>query len=70
MGSIGKVIITLGVTFIIIGIIITYGNKLGLGRLPGDIFVKKGNITFYFPILTCVIISILLTLIGNLFFRR
>lgn len=70
MGSIGKVIITLGVTLIIIGIIITYGSKLGLGRLPGDIFIKKGNVTFYFPILTCVIISILLTLIGNIFFRR
>ncbi|SKC70192.1 DUF2905 domain-containing protein [Maledivibacter halophilus] len=70
MGSIGKVIISLGITLVIIGMIITYGSKLGLGRLPGDIFIKKGNVTFYFPILTCVIISIILTLIGNLFFRR
>lgn len=70
MGSIGKIIISLGITLVIIGMIITYGSKLGLGRLPGDIFMKKGNVTFYFPILTCVIISIILTLIGNLFFRR
>lgn len=70
MGSIGKIIISLGITLVIIGMIITYGSKLGLGRLPGDIFIKKGNVTFYFPILTCVIISIILTLIGNLFFRR
>lgn len=70
MGSVGRLIIYLGITLIIIGVIITIGSKIGLGRLPGDIFIKKGNVTFYFPILTCIVISILLTIIGNLFFRR
>lgn len=70
MESIGRMIISLGITLIIIGIIITFGNKIGLGRLPGDIFIKKGNFTFYFPLLTSIIISILLTVIANLIFRR
>ncbi|MCT4563995.1 MAG: DUF2905 domain-containing protein [Maledivibacter sp.] len=70
MGSIGRLIIYLGITLIIIGVIIILGSKIGLGRLPGDIFIKKGNMTFYFPILTCIIISVLLTTILNLFFKR
>lgn len=70
MGSIGRLIIYLGITLVIIGVIITLGSRIGLGRLPGDIFIKKGNMTFYFPIITCIIISILLTVISNLFFRR
>lgn len=70
MGSIGRLIIYLGIALIIIGVIITLGSKIGLGRLPGDIFIKKGNVTFYFPILTCIVVSVLLTVIGNLFFRR
>ncbi|SHK23975.1 DUF2905 domain-containing protein [Paramaledivibacter caminithermalis] len=70
MESFGRLIITFGIIIIVIGLIITFGSKIGFGRLPGDIFIKKGNITFYFPILTCIIISILLTVIGNLFFRR
>lgn len=70
MESIGRIIISLGIVLIVIGIIITFGSKLGLGRLPGDILIRRGNTTFYFPILTSIIISILLTLIANLFFKR
>lgn len=70
MGSIGRVIISLGILLIIIGAAITFGSKIGLGRLPGDIFIKKGNTTFYFPIVTSIIVSIVLTVIANLFFRR
>ena len=70
MGSIGRLIIILGIILIIIGLAITLGSKIGLGRLPGDIFIKKGNFTFYFPILTSIVISILLTIIANFIFRR
>ncbi|WP_432401260.1 DUF2905 domain-containing protein [Wukongibacter sp. M2B1] len=70
MEAFGRLIITLGIILIVVGVIITFGSKIGLGRLPGDIFVKKGNTTFYFPILTSIIVSILLTIIANLFFRR
>lgn len=70
MESIGRIIITIGGLLIIIGILITLGSKLGLGRLPGDIFIKKGNFTLYFPIITSIVISIILTILANLFFRR
>ncbi|HEX68501.1 MAG TPA: DUF2905 domain-containing protein, partial [bacterium] len=42
----------------------------GFGKLPGDILIKKKNFTFYFPLATCLILSILLTLILNLIFRK
>ncbi len=70
METFGRLIITLGIIITVVGIIIIFGSKIGLGRLPGDIFLKKGNVTFYFPILTSIMVSILLTIIVNLFFRR
>jgi hypothetical protein len=45
------------------------GGLGGLGRLPGDIFVRKGSATFYFPIVTCILVSVILTLLGWLFRR-
>ena len=61
----GKYIIIAGAIIIVIGIIIwLFGNKLGfIGRLPGDIHVKKENFSFYFPVTTMILASILLTLI-------
>lgn len=70
MESIGRLIISLGIVLIVIGAVITFGSKIGLGRLPGDIFIKKGNTTFYFPLVTSIVVSILLTIVANLFFRR
>lgn len=40
-----------------------------VGKLPGDIFVKKGNVTFFFPVITCIAISIVLTILLNIFGR-
>lgn len=40
-----------------------------VGKLPGDIFVKKGNVTFFFPVITCIVISIVLTILLNVFGR-
>ncbi len=70
MGSLGKMMITLGIVLVIVGIFMTIGSRFGIGKLPGDIYVKKGNFTFYSPIMTTFILSILLTLILNLFFRK
>ncbi|HAG07901.1 MAG TPA: DUF2905 domain-containing protein, partial [Peptococcaceae bacterium] len=42
----------------------------GIGRLPGDIVIRKGNFTFYFPLVTSIILSIVLTLLLNVLFRR
>ncbi len=62
--SIGKVLIIAGISFIIIGILLTQFDKIPLiGKMPGDILVKKKNFTFYFPLATSIVISIVLTLI-------
>ncbi len=62
-----KLLIILGVIILFIGLIYPYLKKLGLGQLPGDIIFKLENSTFFFPIATCIIISIVLTIIFNLF---
>ena len=68
VSSLGKLLIFLGIVFVLVGIFFLIGNKIPyIGRLPGDIIVKKENFTFYFPITTSLIISILLTLIFYLF---
>ncbi|KAA0258206.1 DUF2905 domain-containing protein [Deferribacter autotrophicus] len=74
LSELGKSLLIFGIIFIVIGIILIFSNKIpnifNLGRLPGDIYYKKGNFTFYFPIVSSIIISIILTLILNIFFRK
>jgi len=65
MIDLSKVLITLGIILLVVGLFIRF-----VGKLPGDIFIKKGNVSFYFPIVTCIIISILLSLIFSLFGRK
>ena len=66
----GKMLIILGIFILVIGLLLTLGGKIPyLGRLPGDIVIKRGNFTFYFPIVTCILLSVLLTLIFSLFRR-
>lgn len=68
---IGKLLIIAGLVIIAIGALIILSGKISwIGRLPGDILIQKKNFTFYFPIATSVILSVLLTLIFWLFFRR
>ncbi len=65
---IGKTFILIGILFIIIGIAVVLSGKIPwLGKLPGDIYIKRDNFTFYFPIVTCILISIILTAIAMLF---
>lgn len=61
-----------GIALVILGILLTFGERLPIrfGRLPGDIVLRGKNTTFYFPIVTCLILSLVLTLIGWLFSRR
>ncbi|WP_126427912.1 DUF2905 domain-containing protein [Brevibacillus marinus] len=69
MNPVAKLLIVSGVVLIVIGLFWQFGGRfLPLGRLPGDIVVEKENVRFYFPIVTCIIISILLTL-GSYLFR-
>ncbi len=69
---VGKYLIFVGFLLIVLGVVLTYGPKLPfpLGRLPGDILIRRDHFTFSFPIVTCLILSLLLTLLLNLFFRR
>jgi len=68
LGPLGKMLILLGVFIILIGILLVIGEKIPwIGRLPGDIIIRKKNFTFYFPIVTSILISILLTLLFTLF---
>jgi hypothetical protein len=68
--SFGKILVGIGAFIIIIGLFIWgMGKFFNIGRLPGDIFYQKGNLTIYFPIVSCIIISIILTVIFNLFSR-
>jgi len=63
MQSFGKYLIIFGAIILIAGIILTFFPRLNiLGKLLGDLSVKKGNYSFYFPIVTSIVLSILLTL--------
>jgi len=66
-GALGKMLILLGVFIILVGLLVLIGEKIPwIGRLPGDIIIRKKNFTFYFPIVTSIIISIILTLLFTL----
>jgi hypothetical protein len=61
--SIPRLLIILGAILIAVGLLWPWLSKLGLGRLPGDIVIRREQVTFYFPIVTSLIMSVLLTLL-------
>jgi len=63
--ELGKLILFLGVFLVAVGAVLVLGAKLPLrlGRLPGDIVYQSRNTTFYFPIVTCLVLSVALTLL-------
>jgi len=64
----GKLMIFAGIFLLILGILFFFGDKIPIiGKLPGDIYIKKKNFTFYFPIVTSILISLLISLILYLF---
>ena len=69
----GKAIIILGLAIVAIGLVVWAAPSIPLvnrlGRLPGDIVVRRGNFTFYFPVVTSIVISLLLTLLLSLLRR-
>ncbi|MGP3559671.1 DUF2905 domain-containing protein [Geobacillus sp. BK01] len=60
MNSLPKLIMTIGAVLIIVGFVMQF---VKLGRLPGDIVIRKGNMTFYFPIVTSIVLSVVLSFI-------
>jgi uncharacterized membrane-anchored protein YitT (DUF2179 family) len=70
MRDIGKLLLIVGIVTTLLGLLFWSGlAPRWLGRLPGDIRIERGNSTFYFPIVTCIIISIVLSLIFSIFRR-
>lgn len=70
--SFGKMLIVFGLIFIAAGLVFLFADRLPIriGRLPGDIVVRRGNFTFYFPLVTSILISVVLTLLFWIFGRR
>lgn len=68
----GRALIIIGFGLIVVGVLVTLGDRLPikLGRLPGDIVLRGKNSTFYFPIVTSILLSVILSLILWLFNRR
>ena len=63
-----KILIFLGIIIILIGVLFFFGDKIPfIGKLPGDIYIKKKNFTLYFPIVSSIIISLIISLIIYLF---
>jgi hypothetical protein len=70
MSGLGRSLIILGLVIVLVGIVVSLAGKLPwLGRLPGDIAIKRENFSFYFPLGTCLLISALLSLVMWLFRR-
>ena len=70
MGDLGKLLLIAGLALAAVGLLVMLSGRVPfLGRLPGDITWRKGNTTVYFPIVTCIIVSLLLTLVLSLFRR-
>lgn len=64
MNILGRILIIFGIVLILVGLILTTGIRIPyVGKLPGDICIKRPNFTFYFPLTTCILLSIILSLI-------
>jgi uncharacterized protein HemY len=70
MPGFGKTLIYLGLALVVLGLIVSFAEKIPwLGHLPGDIYIQRDRFTFYFPLTTCILISVIITLVLYLFRR-
>jgi DUF2905 family protein len=71
VGDIGRLLIIFGAFIAVVGVILVVAGRIpGIGRLPGDIYIQRGNWTFYFPLATSLLLSLVLTLVFWLIGRR
>ena len=71
MNDLGKSLVLIGLLIVLVGAVLMLAGRVPwLGRLPGDIYVQRGNWSFYFPVVTSLVVSVLLTLLFWLFGRR
>ena len=68
MNDMGRLLLLIGIFMVIAGLVLIFLPKIPfIGRLPGDFVIKRGNFTFYFPLATSIILSIILTIIFSIF---
>lgn len=69
--DIGRLLIIVGAVILVVGIVFVFADRIPfLGRLPGDIVIRRRNTTVYFPVVTMIVVSVLLSIILNLFNRK
>ena len=68
--TLGRILIGAAVVLALLGIVALLLARVGLHRLPGDVLVRRGNFTFYAPLGLMIVLSLVLTILLNLFFRR
>lgn len=67
LSDLGKVLLLIGGAIVVLGaLLLVLGRVPYLGRLPGDIAVRRGNTSFYFPLVTCLVLSVILTVVVNI----
>jgi len=70
MAELGKMLVVLGIILTVLGVALWgLGGLPMVGQLPGDIYIRRGSFTFYFPLTTCIVLSIIITLVLMLFRR-
>ncbi|HEV2768244.1 MAG TPA: DUF2905 family protein [Acidimicrobiales bacterium] len=68
--NLAKILVVAGIVLVVAGLLVGVGSGLGLGRLPGDLRFGSDNVRVYVPLTTMIIVSVVLTIVVNLFFRR
>ncbi len=70
MTDLGRALLIAGAAILLLGLLLSLGPRIPwMGRLPGDIVYRKGNVTFYFPLVTCILLSVAVTLLLRIFRR-
>ena len=70
VSAVGRVLVVVGVVIVGLGLLLLLGGGLGLGRLPGDIAIRRGNTRIYVPLATCLLLSLVATAVLTLLSRR
>lgn len=70
MTGFGKPLIVIGLALAALGVLFVLGEKLGLGKLPGDLTFRNNKVTVHFPLVSSIVVSVVLTLLLNLWLRR
>jgi hypothetical protein len=70
VNQLGRSLVIVGILLAVAGVVLLIAGKLGLGRLPGDIVIERKSFRFYFPVVTSIVVSIVLTLLANLVLSR